>query len=172
MQPFKILVWNCRGLNNTETQDALVNMVRRQNPSIVFLSETLAAPPLLDKVKRQLGFDGVICAPVSDNCRGLALLWRKEALVRPRLFSTNFIDVEVGAVGGRDTFRLTGIYGFAATGDREQTWEMLRMLARQSSMAWVVAGDFNEILCQADKSGGPLRSLTQITNFRQAFGGL
>ncbi|XP_062028694.1 uncharacterized protein LOC133744637 [Rosa rugosa] len=168
MQRFKVLAWNCRGLNNTETQDALVSIVRHQNPSLVFLSETLAAPDLLTTVQRRIGFDGVVCAPKDDDCRGLALFWRRELPVRLHTYSANHIDAEVGVVGSEGVFRFTGIYGVATTANRDITWNLLRLLATQYNLPWLVAGDFNEILCHADKSGGPARPVGQIQRFRQA----
>ncbi|XP_024196657.1 uncharacterized protein LOC112199901 [Rosa chinensis] len=167
MQRFKILVWS-RGLNNIETQDALVNIVRQQNPSIVFLSETLAAPDLLTEVRRRIGFDGVICSPREDDCRGLGLFWRNEVPVRLRNYSANHIDVEVGAVGSEGAFQFTGVYGVATAANQNITRNLLRTLARQIRLPWLVAGDFNEILCLADKSGGPPRCVAQMNRFCQA----
>ncbi|XP_062028770.1 uncharacterized protein LOC133744726 [Rosa rugosa] len=108
-----------RGLNNTATQDALVNLVLQRNLSIIFLLETLASPDLLSDIRRNLGFDGVICSPYKDDCRGLGLFWRNEILVRLRNYSTNHIDVEVGAIGSAGVFRFTGIYGITATADHK-----------------------------------------------------
>ena len=171
MQPFKILVWNCRGLNNTETQDALVSLVRLHKPSIIFLSETLAVPSVLSNVRIAIGFDGAICRSVDtmdENCRGLGLLWKKETPVRLRNYSSHHIDVDVGELGSTDVFRFTGLYGYAATADRIETWDLLRTLASQSDSPWIVAGDYNEVLCLADKSGGPPRGAAQMNRFRQA----
>ncbi|XP_024155779.1 uncharacterized protein LOC112163738 [Rosa chinensis] len=168
MIPFKILVWNCRGLNNTETQNALVSLVRQRNLGIIFLSETLASPDLLSDVRRNLGFDGVICSPCSDDCRGFGLFWRNEVPVRLRNYSTNHIDVEVGAIGSVGAFRFTGVYGVAIAADRMITWNLLRTLAAQVNMPWIVAGDFNEILYLDDKTGGPPRNVVQMNRFRQA----
>lgn len=55
-----------------------------------------------------------------------------------------------------------------AQGDRIQTWNLLRSLASQASLPWLVTGDFNEILCNAKKSGGPPRGATQVLNFCRA----
>ncbi|XP_061993936.1 uncharacterized protein LOC133711869 [Rosa rugosa] len=135
--------------------------------SLIFLSETLAAPDLLTSVRRNLGFDGCFCVESKDECRDLALLWRNEVPVRLRNYSSNHIDAEVGELGSDKVFRFTGIYGVTRTSERIFTWDLLRALARQSPLPWLVAGDFNEILCQADKSGGPPRSATQMNRFRQ-----
>ncbi|XP_024172126.1 uncharacterized protein LOC112178168 [Rosa chinensis] len=167
MQAFKIISWNCRGLNNTETQDALVSIVRQQNPSLVFLSETLASPDLLTSVRSRIGFDGVVCALQEDDCCGL-VFWHNEDPVLFRHYSANHIDAEVGILGSRGVFRFTGLYGVATIMNRVITWNLLCTLAAQVLLPWLVAGDFNEILNHADKSGGPPRSVAQMALFRQA----
>lgn len=63
MLQYKIITWNCQGLVNTETQAALVSLVRNKRPSILFLSETLASPSLLEKLRVRMGFAGCICVP-------------------------------------------------------------------------------------------------------------
>lgn len=85
-----------------------------------------------------------------------------------RLYSHNYIDVEIGVVGSQEHWRFTGLYGFASNGDRMRTWSLIRSLAAQSSLPWVVAGDFNEILSNSEKSGGPLRGAIPMMNFRRA----
>lgn len=168
MLQFKILVWNCRGLVNTKTQRALINLVRQQRPSIIFLSETLASPGLIDTIRSQLGFDGGICSPWRPPARGLALFWLNEVPVYLRHYSTQHIDIEVGILRSADVWRFTGIYGFVANTDRVLTWDLLRRLAAQSSLPWLVTGDFNEILSNVDKSGSPRRRAAPMARFRES----
>lgn len=164
----KILVWNCQGLVNTSTQRALITLVRLKRPSIIFLSETLASPSLLDSLRISLGFDGCISSSWRPDCRGLALFWLNEVHVRLRHYSTRHIDVEIGPLGSLDVWRFTRIYGYSANGERRHTWDLLRILAAQSSLPWLVAGDYNEILSNAEKSGGPRRSAAPMARFREA----
>ncbi|XP_062014092.1 uncharacterized protein LOC133730534 [Rosa rugosa] len=168
MLPFKVLTWNCRGLVNTETQSALVSLVSHVNPSLVFVSETLAGPRLMEDLRVEMGFSGCICFPKKDGSRGLALFWSLELKVSLRTYSAHHIDVEIGFPGVTGGWRFTGIYGFSRHGDRVQTWDLLRTLAAQVNLPWLIAGDFNEILCAADKSGGPPRNAAMMTRFREA----
>lgn len=73
-----------------------------------------------------------------------------------RHYSHRHIDMEMGILGSLEISRFTGIYGFAYNGERVLTWDLLRTLATQSTLHWLVARDFNEVLCNADKSScGP-----------------
>lgn len=74
----------------------------------------------------------------------------------------------MGVYGSLETSRFTGIYGFASNGERVLTWDLLRILATQSALHWLVARDFSEVLCNADKSGGPPRGGAPIARFREA----
>ncbi|XP_024178126.1 uncharacterized protein LOC112184065 [Rosa chinensis] len=89
-------------------------------------------------------------------------------VVRQRDHLYNHIDVKTGVTRSREEFRFTGIYNFAHPSDRFPTWNLLRSLAAQSSPPWLVAGDFNEILSNAEKSGGPRKAAAPLVCFRQA----
>lgn len=47
------------------------------------------------------------------------------------------------------------------------TWDLLHTLGRQTSLPWLVVGDFNEILCNEEKYGGPRRQAGIMLRFRE-----
>ena len=49
--------WNVRGLGNHHTIRELANLVRAQDPSVLFLAETWADKERLEKVCDDLNFD-------------------------------------------------------------------------------------------------------------------
>ena len=72
------LAWNCRGLGNRRLVRELANIVQAEGPKIVFLSETWSGRKQLEKVKRELEFDGLFTVPSDERGGGLALLWKSE----------------------------------------------------------------------------------------------
>lgn len=82
-----VLSWNCRGLVNVATQGALVSLVLQKRPDILFLSETLAQPALLDSLKGKMGFAGCVCVHSGRDSRGLGLFWS--------IYSYHHIDAEL-----------------------------------------------------------------------------
>ncbi|XP_024160347.1 uncharacterized protein LOC112167549 [Rosa chinensis] len=125
-----ILVWNCQGITNTETQRALIDMVQAKRPQLIFLSETLAQQQLIDSLTNRLGF--------------------------------------AGNIGHVESWRFTGIYGFAARGVRSQTWNLIAQLAGENcGLPWLMVRDFNEVWCRADKSGGPPKAAAAMNVFQQ-----
>ncbi|XP_062021454.1 uncharacterized protein LOC133738034 [Rosa rugosa] len=162
-----ILVWNCRGITNKESQRALIDMVHAKRPQLIFLSETLAQGKLIDSLTVSLGFSDSICVDKQPECQGLALLWNGDLKVNVRSSSFHHIDAEIWTNDQAEPWRFTGIYGFAARADRCQTWSLINTLACENcSLPWLMVGDFNEIWCQADKSGGPTRAVTAINQFQ------
>ncbi|XP_062014109.1 uncharacterized protein LOC133730559 [Rosa rugosa] len=87
-----------------------------------------------------------------------------------RIVSAHHIDAEIRGAPGEPWWRITGFYGHARTGDRGDYWQLLRDLADLDSLPWVIIGDFNEILNNSEKLGGPLRSERQMRGFRDALG--
>ncbi|XP_024200296.1 uncharacterized protein LOC112203585 [Rosa chinensis] len=164
-----ILVWNCKGVVNRETQHALIDLVRAKRPSLIFLAETLAQQDIIDSFQGRLGFRGNLCFPQEDGSQGVALLWNADLHVSLRTYSPNHIDADISAdVGAPAIWRFTGVYGVAARTERRRTWDLIETLAAEGcNLPWLMVGDFNEILSNEDKSGGVPRAATPMLKFRQ-----
>ena len=155
------LAWNCQGLGNRRSVRELANIVQAEGPKIVFLSETWSGRKHLEKVKRELEFDGLFTVPSDGRGGGLALLWKSEMNVWVDSFSKFHIDAIVHG-GSEEAWRLTGFYGEPDRDRREEGWNMLRMLRSRSELPWCCFGDFNELLKVEDKRGGVARSHNQM----------
>ena len=95
------------------------------------------------------------------------MYWKNELLVDVVSSSLNHID----AIINKDSdaaWRFTGFYGELETHKRHESWELLRRLHHQNSLPWLCAGDFNEILKQGEKLGGPTRPPGQMQLFRDS----
>ncbi|XP_062016492.1 uncharacterized protein LOC133732898 [Rosa rugosa] len=141
-------------------------MVHAKRPSLLFLSETLAQPNLLESLRTRMGFAGCIAYPCEEDSQGVALFWMADVPVRLKTYSPHHIDAEVGVLGSPEVWRFTGIYGYATRSQRWRTWELIRALAVNSTLPWLVVGDFNEVACRDDKSGGRPRAAAPMRLFR------
>jgi hypothetical protein len=65
-------------------------------------------------------------------------------------------------------WRCTWIYGEPARDKKWKTWKLLRILSQQSNLSWLCLDDFNEILYNHEKKGGPARAQYQMENFSMA----
>ena len=58
-----------------------MDTVQAEGPKIVFLSKTWLGRKHMEKVKRELEFDGLFTVPSDGRGGGLALLWKSEMVV-------------------------------------------------------------------------------------------
>ncbi|XP_074270702.1 uncharacterized protein LOC141594592 [Silene latifolia] len=156
---------NCRGLGNPDAVCALRALVRKEAPAILFLCETKLCGRDMRKVKEKLdGYFGIEVDSVGRS-GGLAMLWRKDVDCSFLSASVHHMDFSVKSSEGE--WRITGFYGWPTVSDRHLSWELLRLLSRQSQLPWVCLGDFNEILYSTEMIGGN-RPQRQMNNFRDA----
>ncbi|VVA39579.1 PREDICTED: reverse mRNAase [Prunus dulcis] len=99
---------------------------------------------------------------------GLCLLWKEEFSLHIRSSSLNHIDAFIGGIGDKEHWRFTGFYGFPAPEDKFRSWQLLHLLAAESTLPWLVVGDFNEIMSSHEKEGGAVRPVRQMMAFREA----
>ncbi|KAL0323573.1 UNVERIFIED_CONTAM: hypothetical protein Sangu_1976600 [Sesamum angustifolium] len=66
-----------------------------------------------------------------------------------------------------DEWHSMGFYGHSETAERKASWALLEKLSRLSIRPWLVAGDFNEILHQKEKSGIDSQPQCQLNDFRR-----
>lgn len=83
-----------------------------------------------------------------------------------RSYSKGHIDAFIRDPKG--LWRFSGIYGNPNWNFRHETWALLKRLKDNSTIPWVLGGDFNEITCEADKSEGVARPERLMFDFREA----
>ena len=72
----RLLSWNCLGAGRALTVRAFKALVRYEGLEIVFVSETKAKSPKLEKLKIGLGYPNFFGVDCSGKVEGLALFWR------------------------------------------------------------------------------------------------
>jgi hypothetical protein len=97
---------------------------------------------------------GALVAESDGKSEGLIMFWTRDIGIQLRAIRPNYIDVMVNSNNAATKWRLTGIYGEPAWGDKYKTWERLRELHGQVDSRWMVIGDWNEILYSHEKEGG------------------
>jgi hypothetical protein len=160
----RIIASNCQGLGNRPTVHSLLQVQKHSNPDVMFLSETHLDLYPAECLRKRLKMDFKIVNPSSNRCGGVMLLWRRGIDIHLIFSLPNYIDVSIQESVDK-VWRLTGIYGEPHWEDKYKTWNGIRHLHAQSSLPWVLIGDFNEILYSHEKEGGNPRP----QQFMQAF---
>lgn len=70
-------------------------------------------------------------------------------------------------VWGSRIWRFTSFYGNLVSSSRCVFWDLLRRIYNNDDFAWVVGGDFNEILGNHEKIGGENCDVHLISNFQK-----
>ena len=91
------------------------------------MSETWADKEQLERLKYKVKFVGLFVVHSQDRGCGLALLWQHGIQFWVDSFSRFYIDVVIQG-GLPEVWRFTGFYGEPDTNEREETWNILRML--------------------------------------------
>ncbi|XP_073120983.1 uncharacterized protein [Henckelia pumila] len=100
---------------------------------------------------------------------GLALIWNDPFDITICSYSVGHIDCII--THDHRVWRFTGFYGNPIPHLIQQSWDLLHRLAQMREfqhLPWLVGGDFNEILYEEEKIGGSMRSLSQMSAFREA----
>jgi exonuclease III len=161
----KILSWNCRGLKKATAIRALLDVISRRIPDVIFLLETHLDLFPAEMLRRQLKMDfkEVVCS--DGRSGGLILFWKQTVTLTVRDRTKNFIDVIIG-IGQENAWRFTGMYGEPRWENKHLTWERLRELNQFGDSPWLVMGDLNDILYPFEKEGGRPRPNRCMKAFR------
>ncbi|KAG7563477.1 Zinc knuckle CX2CX4HX4C [Arabidopsis suecica] len=95
---------------------------------------------------------------------GLALFWKEDISLEILDSSANLIDVKFKHK--QSSFHTTFIYGPPQKENRGAFWDQLGALGESRDSAWVLTGDFNDILDNSEKIGGPPRHEGSFLHFR------
>lgn len=138
--------WNCCGLGNQTAIQVLVDLVHTKRPSVLFLMETYLNATGMEHIRIKLGFKGLFVVDNVGHRGGIAFLWRKELDLQVIGYSNNHIDTAISIDAGRPKWRFTGFYKYPERSRRRESWRFLKRLSSVNDMAWVIMGDFNDMM--------------------------
>ncbi|XP_073153234.1 uncharacterized protein [Henckelia pumila] len=156
-----------QGPEFSQAQLTLIDPKNFVQPNFVFLMALKIDKSKVERVKRKLGFEGLLVVPCSNNGGGIALFWKEKSMVRLLAYFRNFIAVVV-TIQVMEEWRLTCYYGFPERSCHRLSWDLLRTLSQRSSLPCCCMGDFNDILSHFEKQGNIRHPISLINGFREA----
>ena len=72
----KLLRWNCRGICNASTVQALKAQIKGARPYLAFLSKTKANVSRMEFVRNSIKFDHLFVLEAKGKVGGLYILWK------------------------------------------------------------------------------------------------
>jgi hypothetical protein len=127
--------------------------------------ETKLPSHRMEAIKFKTSYASIFVVDNVGRSGGLALMWSDEVRVDIKNFSRRHISAEVQMETNGNTWYLTGFYGQPDVGKRHEAWSLLRHLRLLSLNAWLCVGDFNEIMEESEKFGGPRKPQGQMGIF-------
>ena len=159
-----ILSWNCRGAGNTETVRRLTEMRKEHYPDFLFLMQSKQKDSYMIGLQKTLGYDKMFTVAPEGLSGGLAVLWKDCYKVEILSSDKRIIDMNVKM--GSLFFFLFCVYGDSVRNMRRLVWEKLVNIGLTRYRAWVLIGDFNELLDNSEKLGGAVRKDSTFWDFR------
>lgn len=147
----RLFVWNCRGVASTSFYRFCKQYVNSHHPEMIVIVEMRCEPAKLRKTCQLLGFNGFIASDVNGYSGGIVLAWKEDFFsVDLHIKKFQFLHLKVRNANGKEWF-FTPVYASPNEENRRIMWEDLKRIAQNNSQPWMLAGDFNDIACAAEK---------------------
>lgn len=160
-----IVSWNCCGLGNPMTVRRLWEIHSSICSDILFLTEKKNPDDFVLKALNWMGYgSSTLVSPHSQGGGGLALFWKQEFDIVILSTCINFIDTNINYKN--TSFYATFVCGEPDRTKRKEIWTKIFDIATARETYWLLTGDFNEILDNSEKTGGPLRAEGSFIYFR------
>ncbi|WCJ43898.1 hypothetical protein M5689_024607 [Euphorbia peplus] len=108
--------WNCRGLGNPRAVRCLGDLLKSQNPNLVFLIETLVYSSKIESLRRKFNFNYKFVVDCRGHSGGLVVLWKNSLDASVTGYSDHHIELSIHYVVHGD-LRCVGFYGFSNRND-------------------------------------------------------
>ena len=149
-------------MGNPITLQRLKEIDRRNSPDIVFLMETKnPTETVLEDLKWRYP-EKYYAVPPHSTGGGVFLTWKPYIEVTIISATKNYIDTTISYKGL--SYHTTFVYGEPDHTKRLEVWNEISKLNK--SGPWFLTGDFNELIDNSEKCGGPDRAEGTFGAFR------
>ncbi|XP_061357605.1 uncharacterized protein LOC133301903 [Gastrolobium bilobum] len=162
----KVCTWNCRGVGKKGFSTLIKDLVYQNKIQVLALIETRISGKKVDSVIRSLGFDSFFRREAVGFSGGIWILWNKN-ITSVNILEDNhqFVHSKLNWLGEAKEEHFTFVYGSPRRIERRKLWDDLRRIGENGVENWAVMGDFNAILEEGEKQGGPGVCCNNIQEF-------
>ena len=152
-------------MGNPTTVQRLRELKKDFDPDIIFLVETKNPLEFVTKKLVDLQFVSQIHVPPhSPGGGGLTLLWNTSIKLHVLYLCNNFIDAEIEYKN--EKFFATFTYEAPEQARRREILQRIMEISLSRTGPWFLTGDFNDIIDNSEKDGGPARAEGTFIDFR------
>lgn len=163
--PMIISTWNVRGMNKSLRQREVIKFIRDNDVGILGLLETRIKQPKADSIRRQFGMHWSFADNYGEASNGRIWVAWNGTVVQFQVISSTpqcihgYLKRSDGSFSTFSTF----VY---ALDERDALWTEIRRLHSMTYEAWIVVGDFNNVLYSTDRVRGLPVCDSKCENFR------
>ncbi|XP_050220840.1 uncharacterized protein LOC126671160 [Mercurialis annua] len=152
-----LAVWNIRGLNNPLKQSEIASLIRRNKLSVVGIVETRVSHAQFDNVWKKFGNKlpnwGILHNYCCSDMGRVWIIYNKDMVnIQAIKMHSQFIHCQLDCDG--ISFMCTFVYGSYVAHDRIDLWNQLNGISLNINLPWIILGDFNAVISNANRLGG------------------
>ncbi|XP_026434310.1 uncharacterized protein LOC113331882 [Papaver somniferum] len=151
-----------KGYENKFTRYHLSDLIKSNDPDLVFLAETKNQDKKMLKYIQNLGFLNYCYVNPVGASGGIFLLWKDGISLDIVDANSNFIVCHTQINARSDKSLIILMYGALSQEGINNQWEFLYRLASGFDCPWAVVGDLNFITSREDKLGGNIPSQSDL----------
>lgn len=133
-------------------------------PGYYVLDGNKAKVWLHGRFTKSLGYDGIYTVEPLGLSGGLTVFWKNSYGDEVLSGDKRIIDLKITMRSM--SFFLSCVYGDPVRERRQEVWDRLVEIGLRRNDAWLLAGDFNELMSNEDKLGGAVREESSFWDFR------
>ncbi|KAF9602068.1 hypothetical protein IFM89_024835 [Coptis chinensis] len=149
------------GCRKPSTVRHLLSLIGKENPDILFLSETKLSGASMASINLQLGFPNIFSVSSCNKAGGLALLWKDNIDLNIFYSCKHIINARINTGPGNKSWVVSFFYGSPYAPLKKASWNNIQNTRRTGGDPWLIIGDLNIIFDQNEKQGGELFELQQ-----------
>ncbi|XP_026398400.1 uncharacterized protein LOC113294209 [Papaver somniferum] len=149
----KVLSWNIQGFNTPATGDNLRDIIRTQDPDIIFLCETKLYDDKMKSLLAPFRYPNINYLQPLGLSGGFVLMWNNGFVCDIVSCENNMIRAAFQSDPSQPEWLLSCMYGYCNYAKKKAQWEFIKDIGFNISQPWVLTGDLNIHLLDNSSSG-------------------
>ncbi|XP_060212093.1 uncharacterized protein LOC132639671 [Lycium barbarum] len=156
------LIWNIRSVNSMEAFTRLIQMQNKYHFGFIWLMEPFQEVSKLENYRRRIGLQHALA-----NCSRKIWVFIDD-IFEFQILSDHVqqLSLKLKVIGTQEEMVITLVYAKCTQRDKMDLWESLEDMAPYIQLPWLIGGDFNTIVSDAEKYGGLPVTISEIQDFR------
>ncbi|XP_026377886.1 uncharacterized protein LOC113272227 [Papaver somniferum] len=160
-----MISWNCQGIGKLETKNSLLDILDKDNPNILFLSETKQQHKEMENIMKQVNVQNYFLVTPRGIAGDLCLIWKTNVKLQIEDFAFNHINASVTNHHNDNSWTLTCFNGSPYRRFKLHSWNIISQMAETINKPWIIIGDLKVVLHEEGKESRYLFKRNEARTF-------